>query len=232
MKKQWFTVKKIRPQLYALAEFGHFEKVVSYLVVGKTEAFLVDTGMGYTDIHKAIKAITKLPVTVLLTHAHWDHIGGVKKADRVYVFDHPFEKKSITQLHNNYVSVQDRQILKIGNYTVKVIHTPGHSPGSTCYFIKNLNWLFVGDTLYPGPLYAHLPESDLYAYTKSLARLCLVANNQTLILPGHNKLHCSYALLKKAAVLMKKAVRTKKMGISELKGDGFSILLSKLGKSL
>ena len=207
MKKQWFTVQKVRPQLYALAEFNHFEKVVSYLVVGKTQAVLFDTGMGYKDIHKVIRTITKFPVAVFLTHKHWDHIGGVRKTDTVHTWS------------------RDGQKMDIDGFTIQVIHTPGHTPDSVCYFLKDLNWLFVGDTLYPGPLYAHLPESDIAAYAQSLAKLCSFTNKKTLILPGHNAVYTGYTLLKNAATLMKQAIHAKKAGTKEIKGDGFSVLL-------
>ena len=75
MANHWFTIIKIRPHVYAFAEFGHFEKVISYLVVAKSQALLFDTGLGYRSIHKAIRTITKLPITVFLTHSHWDHVG-------------------------------------------------------------------------------------------------------------------------------------------------------------
>ncbi len=209
MKKQWFTIKQVRPRLYAIAEFNHFEKVVSYLVVGKAQALLFDTGMGHRSIHKVIKGITKFPVTVLLTHFHWDHVGGVQKTDTV------FSSKNM----------KDGQVLKIDKFAIQIIYTPGHTPDSACYFIKNVNWLFAGDTLYPGPLYAHLPESNISAYATSLARLCSLADKKTLILPGHNAIYTDYTLLENAATLMKQAVHTKQAGTKEIKGNKFSILL-------
>lgn len=210
MNTQWFTVKKIRPQLWAIAEFNHFEKTVMFLMVGKTQAILFDTGMGVRSIHKVIRTITKLPIAVFLTHSHWDHVGGIVKTDTVYKSADFF----------------DGQIFPLNDFSITIIKTPGHSPDSVSYLIKNKNWLFVGDTFYPGPLYAHFSDSNIEDYAQSLNKLVAITNNTTVILPGHNALTCDVALLTKASGLMKMAVRAKKFGAKELKGDGFSILLA------
>jgi glyoxylase-like metal-dependent hydrolase (beta-lactamase superfamily II) len=106
----WFTVSQLHPQVYAFAEFSHWEQVVSYLIVDKHRAFLVDTGMGYASIDEEVKKITSLPVTVLLTHTHWDHIGGLHEFESASVFNHSFElaqlkkgfsSKEVPELHDS-----------------------------------------------------------------------------------------------------------------------------------
>ncbi|MBN2000205.1 MBL fold metallo-hydrolase [candidate division KSB1 bacterium] len=69
----WFQIKEINTGLYMIREPDH---VQSYLVLGRNKAALIDTGMGFCDIKKAVESITRLPVTVLNTHWHFDHIGG------------------------------------------------------------------------------------------------------------------------------------------------------------
>src|SRR5688572_5957336 len=95
MKKNWFTVTQVHGNIYAFAEFCHWEQVVSYLVLDSSQAFLIDTGMGYWSLKDEVKKLTSLPVTVLLSHAHWDHTGGVADFTNVHVFDHDFEKHSL-----------------------------------------------------------------------------------------------------------------------------------------
>jgi len=203
MKKQWFTVKQIRPQLWAIAEFQHVEKTVMYFVLGKSHTLLFDSGMGMRSIHRVIRKITKLPIAIILTHSHWDHVGGILSSDTVYQW------KDFT----------DGQEIVVDDMVISVIHTPGHTPDSVCYFIKGRNWLFTGDTLYPGPLYAHLPESNIHDYANSLQKLCAIVNDQTLIFPGHNAIQCDYPLLVRASQLMGQIEE------KQLQGDGFSILL-------
>lgn len=255
-QKNWFTIRRLGQYIYAIAEFCHQEKVVSYLVAKRDRAILFDTGLGYENIAKIIGTITPFPITVFLTHAHWDHIGGASAFSSVYLYDHPFERtrisegfrsSAIPELSENsyffppfapkpyhvigrktYQTLRDKQILVIGGNSIEVIHTPGHTPGSTCYFLKDQNILIAGDTLYPGPLYAQLPESDIEAYAQSLAKLTKITNSRTRILPGHNATSCSYRLLIKASALMKSVAadhRFFKNEPREVKGDGFSILL-------
>ncbi len=72
----WFTVEPIDSQTYALSEYGQWMKLHSYLFLGSERAMLVDTGLGIDNIKTTVSQLTDLPVTVLSTHAHWDHIGG------------------------------------------------------------------------------------------------------------------------------------------------------------
>ncbi len=69
----WFKIQEIDTGLYVIREPDH---VQSFLVTGRKKAALVDTGMGFCDIRAVVKKITPLPVMVLNTHWHFDHIGG------------------------------------------------------------------------------------------------------------------------------------------------------------
>lgn len=72
----WFTVERIDCDTYAISEYGHWEETHSYLLCGSERAVLIDTGLGVADIRAVVERLTGLPVLVLTTHVHWDHIGG------------------------------------------------------------------------------------------------------------------------------------------------------------
>lgn len=72
----WFTVTRLDEATFALTEDGHWEHVNCYLFAGRDRAALVDTGTGIADIRPVVRALVDLPVVVLTTHVHWDHIGG------------------------------------------------------------------------------------------------------------------------------------------------------------
>lgn len=96
----------------------------------------------------------------------------------------------------NFDTVQDEQVIKVGAFTIHVLQTPGHSPGSTSYFLEELGFLFTGDTIYPGPEYLHMKESDPDEYTLSLKKLVdSVGSKLQLILPGHNAFMANPQLL-------------------------------------
>ena len=93
MKKQqnvnnWFTIVELQRNIWGIAEFGHSEKVISYLFIGNSQALLFDTGMGIGDIKKAVKKITNLPILVINSHTHFDHIGGDHQFDKIILFNH------------------------------------------------------------------------------------------------------------------------------------------------
>lgn len=254
MKKNWYTVAQVHTNIYALAEFSHWELVVSYLVVDTNNAFLIDTGMGYASMKKEIEKITRLPIRVLLTHTHWDHIGSMNEFERVYVFDHPFElasaqkgfhAKDIAELSNigmfsdGYTpkkfsvkgkklhrKLHDGQSISSDNFDIKVLHTPGHTPGSVCFYIPQFHALFTGDTLYPGPLYAQLPESNPQDYVHSIDKLKKFGNEKLLILPGHNAVTAKNNLLQEASKLFHRLDHsTKAAHKKEVKGKSLSIKL-------
>ncbi|PYZ97768.1 MBL fold metallo-hydrolase [Alteribacter lacisalsi] len=75
MENHWFTISQLNDQSWAISEYGHWEKVHSFLLTGKKRACLIDTGIGIADIAPVIHQLTDLPVTVVTTHVHWDHIG-------------------------------------------------------------------------------------------------------------------------------------------------------------
>lgn len=72
----WFEVYRIRPGVFAIYEGKQYEEVISYLIAGKERALLFDTGMGIAPIRNVVKDLTHLPVIVLNSHTHPDHIGG------------------------------------------------------------------------------------------------------------------------------------------------------------
>ncbi|GAA0454399.1 MBL fold metallo-hydrolase [Alkalibacillus silvisoli] len=71
----WFTVQTIHKKTYAISEYGHWEKVHSFLLLGDNEAVLIDTGLGIDDLKRVTNQLTDLPIKVVTTHVHWDHIG-------------------------------------------------------------------------------------------------------------------------------------------------------------
>lgn len=72
----WFRVERPEPGVFTIEEPLHEERVKSYLVVGSEGAVLIDTGMGVGDMRALVSGLTDRPVTVVNSHAHWDHVGG------------------------------------------------------------------------------------------------------------------------------------------------------------
>ena len=72
----WFEAYKLLEGTYAIYEPYQFEEVISYLVLGEERGVLIDTGTGIGDIRAVVQELTDLPVEAVLTHEHYDHVGG------------------------------------------------------------------------------------------------------------------------------------------------------------
>jgi glyoxylase-like metal-dependent hydrolase (beta-lactamase superfamily II) len=96
----WFEVYHIRPGVYAVYEPHQFEEVISYLIVGTRRALLLDTGLGVGAIRDVVTALTKLPVTVLNSHTHFDHTGGNADFSDIWNEDTPYSRAN-AQTHSS-----------------------------------------------------------------------------------------------------------------------------------
>jgi glyoxylase-like metal-dependent hydrolase (beta-lactamase superfamily II) len=83
----WFEVYEVCDGTFALLEPRHYEEVISYLIVGDDRALLLDTGMGIGDIQVEVERLTRLPITVVNSHSHYDHIGDNHRFSEVWAFD-------------------------------------------------------------------------------------------------------------------------------------------------
>ncbi|HEX8871345.1 MAG TPA: MBL fold metallo-hydrolase, partial [Candidatus Acidoferrum sp.] len=192
------------------------EETISYLIVGKQKALLFDTGMGISDIRKLVTQRTKLPVIVLNSHTHNDHVGGNWQFDTVYSMDTDFSRQNakgssaaaqeeiaagqicgnLPQFFNgrDYRTqpwtisryIHDGETLDLGGRAIEVLSTPGHTPDAISLFDRANALLFTGDTYYPAPIWLFRPETDLDSYAKSIARLAALAPQVKIVLGAHN----------------------------------------------
>ncbi len=90
----WFSTLQINKNTYLIKERHHRQKNNCYLLIGKKYCALIDSGIGFFNIKKIVRSITKLPIKLFTTHSHWDHIGGHRFFDSFYI--HKNEKKWIS----------------------------------------------------------------------------------------------------------------------------------------
>ncbi|MFX0204925.1 MAG: MBL fold metallo-hydrolase [Candidatus Hodarchaeota archaeon] len=215
---RWFEIYKVNDLTFALLEPFHVEEVISYLIVGDKRAILFDTGMGISNIQVEVEELVEVPVIVVNSHSHYDHIGENFRFSEVWAFDNDWEVKRIQRgysidqckefMHPNWYlelpssfdfstyqiqpstvtrRLTNNEAIDIGNRTLIVHHTPGHSPGSICLQDTQFNLLFTGDTFYPGTLYAHLQGSNLHDYINSLRSLTGLLDEIDHLCPAHNE---------------------------------------------
>ena len=159
-----------------------------FLLEGKENALVIDTGLGSLDIHSIVKSQTKLPYRLLNTHADPDHIGD--NSQFVEFFMHPSEAAFYRNAHNGkgrILSVYDGDVIDLGGRKLEIIHLPGHTPGSITVLDRKSRCLIGGDPIQEnGNIYMFGPHRDMDAYISSLERL-QKRSDFDFIYPSHAK---------------------------------------------
>ena len=92
---EWFQVYESHVGVYSIVEPYQFQMSISHLIVGDERALLFDTGMGMAPIKPVIESLTDLPVTVLNSHTHFDHVGGNAEFDNILAVDSPYTRANM-----------------------------------------------------------------------------------------------------------------------------------------
>ena len=142
---------------------------------------------------------------IYLTHCHGDHIGGVKDLKNKMggkVLIHRIDAEGLSDKNitlTDYIGmenieleadsiVDDEDLIHIGNIEFKVIHTPGHTKGSTCLYCKEEKLLFSGDTIFNGTWgRTDLPTGSFEDIIHSIAYKLMILPDDVIIYPGHGK---------------------------------------------
>ncbi|MFN8035203.1 MAG: MBL fold metallo-hydrolase [Acidimicrobiia bacterium] len=122
---------------------------------------------------------------VLTTHGHWDHIQAVE-AVRDAGIDVGIAAEDASMLPSYDFTIPDDDVIAVGDLRLRTIHTPGHTPGSTCFLLEGHPLLFSGDTLFPGgPGNTSFADADFDTIIRSIDRRLFTLAPDTLVLPGH-----------------------------------------------
>jgi glyoxylase-like metal-dependent hydrolase (beta-lactamase superfamily II) len=170
----------------------------AYLVVGRDRALLIDTGAGETDISETVKEVTQLPVTLVVTHHHDDHLGGVQFFDRLYA--HPLDIALMRELKNELIPVREGETFDLGGRRLEVLEIPGHTPGSIALLDRVNRMIFTGDTVSDGPVFMIAGDSSPEDYVQSLDRLLSMKNEIDRIFGCHGKNVQDLAMVEKLKI--------------------------------
>ena len=152
------------------------------------EAAVIDPG---ADSKKILKEIEKLGLKlkyIILTHSHLDHISAakeIKEKTKAKILAHEIERYSLNFPID--ILLKEGDEIKIGKESLKVLHTPGHTPGSICLLGKN--FVFTGDLLFKeGTGRTDLPGGSQIWLEKSLQKLSKFLKPGMKIYPGHGEI--------------------------------------------
>jgi hydroxyacylglutathione hydrolase len=170
----------------------------------KKECLIVDPGDEGKRINRYVRDNELKPLAILLTHAHFDHIGAVddvRQAWNIPVYIHEYEEEWLSNPKYNGSAffglpsvvvkdadniMKDETTLTIGDFVLDVFHTPGHSPGSVTYYLKEANAIFSGDVLF----YSGIGRTDLRGGSfeilqESIHEKLYVLPEETTVYNGH-----------------------------------------------
>lgn len=167
------------------------------------EAFIVDPADSADEIQLKITELGVKPVAILLTHGHFDHIGAVdelrdKYKIKVYVYE---DEKGVMTSDANLASMigkrmsveadeylRDLQTIIIGGEKIQVIHTPGHTKGSCCFYLPDEKVLFSGDTMFCQSFgRTDFPTGSMSQLISSIKNRLLKLDDDVKVYPGHNE---------------------------------------------
>lgn len=177
-----------------------------YIVSEGTEAFIIDPG---GDAGRIIEAAKNLNVRyILLTHTHFDHIGGLNDIAEAFpdavTAVSTFEEEWLYSPELNFseefgdpfvfsgkncLKLEDGTALAFAGTKIDVLHTPGHTPGSTCFYMENYGdpVLFSGDTLFRSSIgRTDFPGGSGIKIIESIKNKLMTLPERTVVYPGHD----------------------------------------------
>jgi hydroxyacylglutathione hydrolase len=165
---------------------------------GSDDAVVVDPGWAPERVHEMLRKAGKRPVAVLATHGHYDHVGSAGEfcGDDLPLYIHEADQLALTDplgwgsswpvppiRVEDIRTVVEGDRLDFAGFSIEVIHTPGHTPGSVCFATDG--WLFAGDLVFRGSIgRSDFPNSSPEDMDKSLRRF-LALPDPLPVYPGH-----------------------------------------------
>lgn len=167
------------------------------------EGVLIDPGSEAEKLDEAIQASGAVPVMVIATHGHFDHIGQVhyfqKKYQAKFIM-HQADKNLLDALPDTYAMyglgdavepvpdryIQDEETITVAGFKLRIIPTPGHSPGGLCLYHADSGQLFSGDTLFRrGIGRSDFPGGSHEKLVASIKEKLFILPGETRVYPGH-----------------------------------------------
>ncbi len=202
MKKEQERMANLRVMEYTVGEI----MTNCFFIVNEDtkETLIIDPGAEARRLSDRIMSEGLTPVAILLTHGHFDHTGAadaLKDAFKIPIYAYEGEKQTLEDPILNLtgmwsahpvkysadVYVKDEEILELAGFKIRVLFTPGHTPGGCCYYFENEKVLASGDTLFCGSIgRTDFPGGSMSKLVRGVKEKLFDLPGETEVLPGHN----------------------------------------------
>lgn len=175
------------------------KNVTCYLIEGKDQAMLIDTGYGRNDLKRVIQSISGLPLIVVNTHGHFDHIGGNGYFPEVWMGKEAFSlakkkrpKRRMPYKDYNMLALEDGQVFDLGERQITAYVLAAHHESSFVFLDHNSGSLFTGDELEGGQVLLNVRADDLAykdivrKYLANMHKLKEMGDKIKRIMASHN----------------------------------------------
>lgn len=186
---------------------GFVEQTNCYIIQDENtkETMVIDPGGEPEKIIDMLNILEAKLKYIYLTHCHADHIGATNSLQELVggtILIHRTEAENLKEDQINLATyiglpeiklqpdsrIDDDDLIHIGRLEFKVIHTPGHTNGSTCLYLPKEKLLFSGDTLFRGTWgRTDLPTSSFEDIIESITNKLIILPEDTIVYPGHGK---------------------------------------------
>ena len=189
-----YNVKKIFEGAWTIEE----RHVRFFLITGSERALLIDTGFGGGDPLSLVEGLTDLPVTLAVTHADGDHIGGISAFESMYLHPAEFEylaRNSEGLKNPSLLPLWEGDVIDLGGIKLEAVLIPGHTPGSVAFWERRKNIMFTGDSVSRVPIFMFYTGRNIDAYICSMEKLQRMIPAGTRFYVSHGPMEQDPALL-------------------------------------
>lgn len=195
---QRIKINKINDHIWLLNDN---DEATGYLVTGTKKALVIDTMNGYENVRALVETLTELPIMLVNTHGHSDHIYGNIYFEEAYIhpadmelaeryYQHPMFQKAIAEAGLKpaiFKPIVEGEVIDLGGIELEVFEVPGHTPGGIVLLDRKDRIMFTGDSVIEQTWMQMQESLPMEVFLKSLGKIQGLRDEFDFVLTGHSR---------------------------------------------